>query len=83
MKSTLISARKPKAAPAPSFPALFQDNKTGDIALATSPLRGVIIHATRQLDGWVLGHAFDDSVQWDSSPRWTRLTTPVTIKFHP
>lgn len=84
MKSILVSARKPKTAPTPTFPALFEDTQTGDIAFATNETNGVIVHSTGRPDSWTLGRVFDDDTRrWDDSPRWTRLTEPVTIEFQP
>ena len=83
MKSILVSARKPKTDPTPTFPALFEDTQTGDIVFATSAFRGVVIHSTERSYSWTLGHVFDGTLRWDDSPRWKRLTEPVTITFQP
>ena len=83
MKSILVSARKPKTDPTLTFPVLFEDTKTGDIAFATSSVCGVIVHSTGRPGSWTLGREFDDDRRWDDSPRWKRLTEPVTIKFQP
>ena len=83
MKSILVSARKPKTDPTPTFPALFEDTQTGDIAFANSSVCGVIVHSTGRPDSWPLGHVFDDDTRRWARPRWTRLTEPVTIEFQP
>lgn len=84
MKTTVIQPRKKPAIKKPlSFPAIFKNRETGDIALATGETRGVVLFDNGSRFSDPVGHIYDDSTRWDESTVWTRSNETVTIKFQP
>lgn len=84
MKTEIINDSEPSAAAPVEYPALYK-HEDGDVVLAYNELHGVIIHPAD--DGF---YSFGKHLNgkhcnpWCEMPlEWTRLTTPITIKFTP
>lgn len=63
------------------FPALYQ-SREGTIALAKSPVAGIVIHSEHKEHP--VGLEFPEQAlnTWEASG-WTRVTHPITVEFSP
>lgn len=89
MKTTQIQPRNEIDVKQPlDYPAIFlgRDDDgilNGQVVFAWTSTKGVVIHTPAATSSPLVGHIYEDPIQWDRSRYWVRSTEPVTIKFQP
>lgn len=85
MKTEIINDSEPSAVAPVAYPALYRHKESGSVMCVTGKMTCFRLFSGPGVTVEAMTQTFLDPKEWSGwdLSSWTRLTTPITIKFTP